>query len=93
METQQEPCQEVQDLRNAQTMLREAYAAYDALDWFETDALAAALEMVHNAESALAAAQSALNGVIRQAIADADTIEPMYNETSETLGQIATSFP
>ena len=72
MENQQEPCQEVINLRNAQTMLQDAYAAYDALNWFETDALAAALEMVHNAESALADAQSALNGIILQAIAEAD---------------------
>ena len=75
MENQQEPCQEVINLRNAQTMLQDAYAAYDALNWFETDALAAALEMVHNAESALADAQFALNGAILQAIADADVEE------------------
>ena len=72
MENQQEPCQEVINLRNAQTMLQDAYAAYDALNWFETDALAAALEMVHNAESALADAWAALNGAILQAIAEAD---------------------
>ena len=72
MENQQEPCQEVINLRNAQTMLQDAYAAYDALDWYENDALAAALEMVHNAESALADAWAALNGAILQAIAEAD---------------------
>ena len=72
MENQQEPCQEVINLRNAQTMLQDAYAAYDALGWYENDALAAALEMVHNAESALAESQSALNGTILQAIAEAD---------------------
>ena len=88
METQQEPCQEVINLRNAQQMLQDAYLAYDALDWFETDALAAALEQVHTAETAIDNAQTSLTGIILQAIAEADT-----NETSETLGQIAASFP
>ena len=85
METQQDPCQEVINLRNTQKMLQDAYLAYDALNWFETDALIAALEQVHTAETAIAAAQSALTGIILQAIADADTME--------TLGQIEASFP
>ena len=84
-EPQQEPCQEVINLRNAQQMLQDAYLAYDALDCFETDALAAALEQVHTAETAIAAAYSALTNKILQAIAEADTME--------TLGQIEASFP